>query len=1565
MSNRGEPRHDADMRREIEEYADGIIHLLGKNLGVITEAADPTARVLYSDAMLAKHDPSAHANWQSGSPEERPEPTPPIGEQKIFEDWRDKGYADPILIVAPAGSGKSCLLESFALRMANDLHDPGRWPQTEALPPAVPLLVSLKYVGDTSLDDYLPRAGRELSPPFPSLSPETLKQLRSKQRLVLLLDGLDEVPATHAKLLREIKLLPDRYLLTTRPGYGEDRIGDAQWQRRSLDGLTKDRARIYVQAYFELFSCPMCPPAQVMKMWDRAWSTSLGRLLRRPLYLKAWCDFVHDRLQRGAAPPTPDSLADLAHLLLRQSVEFRPAARSQFGDDFESELDGFIRWFGAMGRVFADEGFEELTRIELANRGTFSKAGETERLAQELRWERAALRCGWLAYSKANGAYWMPKVPLVEYQIGKALADDAIQHPESPQVLIEAFRRWLWQPFLHDILDYTFDALWGTDRAEVRDWADVLLEWAARSAKGLEAIGGGPLNPPAQDDLLYPFLISLIRWQRLRRTANLEADKTSLEQAARKTAKALRPAVERRAPIGKLIDRVDLGDDLLFSVQQGLCEQFRLATWESGLRPAWRSAIWSSTNLVREPEPVGRVRDLIEEYRLAAGDSDLQSFWQHAIEGAAGGVRKTEVAQFVRSWMEQYWLAAGDHDAQVAWHLAIRSAAKLASAAVADIMSSLISWHELESDPAWRDAWRHALSYTVERMNEAESVLVGDLIEQYRLAKSGSAAQSVWRSAVSSAVGHVRETEAARLLIGGIEQHRLADGDPDAQNIWRYAIDSGAEHVAKAEAARVVRCFIEEYHSAAEDADAESFWQRAIRSAAERIDEAEAVGVVQELVDQYGMTSADSAARDGWCHAICSAAARVREAKAAGVTKEFIDRCCNAVGNPLAQADWRKAILSVVGRVAEADVTGIVTDLIEQHQLAAGDAAAAGDWLHAISSVAGRADAAQFIGLVSEFIDQYRLAAGDPDAQHLWLPVIKSATERIGPAVGLASALIEQYRSAGDSEARHAWRVTILFAAKRVSEAEAAALLRDLSGEYQLSQGDPAAQSAWRAAIKSAAGRVREADAASVVRNLIQQYRLADGESDAQDDWSAAIRAAAERVGVADAASVARSLIEHYGGVDEDSDAQDVWREAIKSVAGRVRETEAAGLVSALIEQHRLAEDDFFAQADWRETIKSVAGHVSEAEATGLVTALIEQHWLAAENTDARKDWLVAITSAAGRVAEADAAAVVRDWMKRRRSAVGNCEAQYLWRSAIRSAAGQVGEAESAALVRDLIEEHRLAHEDSTAQANWRAAIESAANRVRKTNREASVAVATCNLLLANGLSDIALQVAVNNSHVAIVWRAAREDDSPATPDVEAVLREQLVLDPTYAVAPSLVKAALAETRDAGQQNSAAGATAPQGAAGKRRGIGCLAPQDEERIKGLFGLLAEWDYKLDNQDRELINLVFSETATRIEDEKDRFLFRTYYLFVAFLQPLANLLRLEHAPTTWGDFFDELYQERKASECRLGRYAYFFGEPHLTSSADNFRRLAHRVARERFPRLFAMLEEHNRIARLGR
>ena len=112
-------------------------------------------------------------------------------------------------------------------------------------------------------------------------------------------------------------------------------------------------------------------------------------------------------------------------------------------------------------------------------------------------------------YSKQD-IYAIPKLPLAEYLIGKYIADDAFRHPHSPLLLIEAFRKWIWRPDRHDVLDYAFDALWNRSRGTQPGWADALLGWAKEVGKWEPADcdeGWKALN----DDWLHPFAIVVLR----------------------------------------------------------------------------------------------------------------------------------------------------------------------------------------------------------------------------------------------------------------------------------------------------------------------------------------------------------------------------------------------------------------------------------------------------------------------------------------------------------------------------------------------------------------------------------------------------------------------------------------------------------------------------------------------------------------------------------------------------------------------------------------------------------------------------------------------------------------------------------------------------------------------------------------------------------------------------------------------------------------------------------------------------------------------------------------------
>ena len=192
----------------------------------------------------------------------------------------------------------------------------------------------------------------------------------------------------------------------------------------------------------------------------------------------------------------------------RQLDSLDPAAR-------HAVMRGFVNWFGRLGLHFAKEEFAPQQTKKLVDCGLIGEdADKFVHNGQAFFFETVAKRCGLLMYSKLRDRYEIPKVPLVEYVIGQYLAEDAFRNPNSPQILIDTFRRWVWRPDRHDILDYAFDALWQGPEGKKSPWGTALLDWAKQVGRSDDA-ASHEAGHPVQDDWIHPFAVSVLRWRLL------------------------------------------------------------------------------------------------------------------------------------------------------------------------------------------------------------------------------------------------------------------------------------------------------------------------------------------------------------------------------------------------------------------------------------------------------------------------------------------------------------------------------------------------------------------------------------------------------------------------------------------------------------------------------------------------------------------------------------------------------------------------------------------------------------------------------------------------------------------------------------------------------------------------------------------------------------------------------------------------------------------------------------------------------------------------------------------
>ena len=557
--------------------------------------------------------------------------------------------------------------------MAKALLDDGLWPDSDPWPIGVPLLISLAKMSDTPLDDYLRLAEQDLTEHAPTLSPTLLTDLQERERLVLLIDGFDEVPAAHDDLVKKLARWQGRFALTSRPGHGERRVVSRDMWERTLQELTVDHAREYVQAYFTERQCVGTATRHIVKMFDRAWPTHLGRLLRRPLYLKAWCDYVEDHNGKR----TPESLGDLGHLTFLRTLEARQVLVGLSPPDRHAIIRGFVDWFGRLGVHFAKEDFEPLQTEIVEQRGLVGNdADKFVHNGKEFFFESVARRCGLLMYSTQD-IYAIPKVPLAEYVIGKYIADDAFRHPYSPLLLIDAFRKWIWRPPLHDILDYTFDLLWNAPSTGQSAWPNELLRWA-KEVESNDATRRSRSDELIQDDLVHPFAYAVLRWRVLHADAQHGASLRDLKDIIPAVERSLRKWESAR----NLTHDLPADESLLIPLIEGLWAQW--VREDDANRWKWLKAISIAAGLVSGEATADCVTWLIQQLDRIRADPYGQCVWIAAIKSAARQLSEEAAADIVGRLLRPDQLAQEDFDAQHAWHDTIWSVSARLSEEVAD-----------------------------------------------------------------------------------------------------------------------------------------------------------------------------------------------------------------------------------------------------------------------------------------------------------------------------------------------------------------------------------------------------------------------------------------------------------------------------------------------------------------------------------------------------------------------------------------------------------------------------------------------------------------------------------------------------------------------------------------------------------------------------------------------------------------------------------------------------------------------------------------------------------------
>ncbi len=434
---------------------------------------------------------------------------PPIEDLKMLEDWLANS-SEPLLLLAPFGSGKSVLLATFACHLAEAVVHWCDNPGDEPLPP-VPLPVRLRawdWYAREKFRAYVCGRSQDILDPNGAavLTADHVEMLASAGKLLPLYDGFDELADAHdvrSVALDGMRRLTARFVLSARPGHGAEAKFDSN-QVYSLRELTVTDAEEFICQRLDI-------PAghdqhHVLVVYRKA-QPHINSLFRRPLFLNAWCSaYPND---------PPDTLAKLMNVVLKKVFDervFQNESHLSVGSANELVLSCHVS--GAILAAYAEQGFGQVCNLmQKALRDAFDGSECFANPAEIAQWHALAVRAGLLI--PAGDGHYTFKTPVVEYLIGSFYArlvqpsideSDDTKDKRRRQRFVRKFRQGFWWFEFDDIWLYAFDQLWRGSPAQVNMANDVVVWLLDYSRRCMDAGQySGELLPEQTDQDRHPF----------------------------------------------------------------------------------------------------------------------------------------------------------------------------------------------------------------------------------------------------------------------------------------------------------------------------------------------------------------------------------------------------------------------------------------------------------------------------------------------------------------------------------------------------------------------------------------------------------------------------------------------------------------------------------------------------------------------------------------------------------------------------------------------------------------------------------------------------------------------------------------------------------------------------------------------------------------------------------------------------------------------------------------------------------------------------------------------------
>ena len=753
--------------RALQDYSKRLIRILGDDMSRLADSGMLLKDGVRLPLWLEQYSPERQrAGTSSGSTCRRYFGSAPSDDEtrdadglvldlSLLESWVGQPVEarQPLLMLGLPGSGKSVMFAAFAIHLSKSLLKDADSESLDRL--LVPVPVRLKGILDFKEDRresqpflrFMYESQRDLDADDPSgeLDWPTFKELYDHKALVPLFDGFDELPGdidaesnvSRRGVLRAIQSSCGGFFgVTSRLGYEAESAIDEDRQF-----VVRELTSSEVSAFIEHKFAGDERRLDIARRTRSLLQPNLDLLLQRPLFLVAWCELI----PRDGSN-APEKLEAVMRELVLRCFNRRRAVRnlSTVEEDFSA--------LGALLAVFADHGFDHNL-----DAGTLGGALASQPLlsdqAELARTMDLALAAGFVV-RMGEQLWYAVKIPVVEFLIGRSVAEDAHRHPADPRQLIDRFRRWIWRPELHDVLDYTFDILWqGTQ--EQRSWARELLQWAVDVARH-DVTRPDCIAPAAHDDMHSSFAVAAMRWRALH-AAPSDSEREAGEAGAREAAE-----VEMRLSENALHPDRMLGHPLPSFLLLPLLEEVAGRSADDILHEFLRNdAVANAASRVVEAEAAAVLDEL--RIRFNNANDDGKSAWLDAIESVARRLNEKEATALVKNWILGNHEQDETNEDRIVEHWAVSGATERISEDEAKgIVEGLI---ERQSDQYHGDEhFMHmqAIERAASRVPQATAwVTINEWIKEFD--RAGKDKRQGWLVAINSGIERVADRGTADL----------------------------------------------------------------------------------------------------------------------------------------------------------------------------------------------------------------------------------------------------------------------------------------------------------------------------------------------------------------------------------------------------------------------------------------------------------------------------------------------------------------------------------------------------------------------------------------------------------------------------------------------------------------------------------------------------------------------------------------------------------------------------------------------------------------------------------